>query len=420
MSTTGQTMSIGKFIGCTMLIIGSSIGAGILALPLVTAGPGVVASIITIFPFWILLTITGFLVIEANLALPKESCSYGSMAEKILGNSGKVFTWISYLFLLYSTVLMYMAGETSLIVNSIEMVTNYKVPSWLASTTFTLLLGAAVFWSTAVVDHFNRSFLSVKGFLLFATLALVLPQIDINTLIASHNTGQAKYLLAAAPVFITIFHYHFVVPSLRIYIGDKPTELKWIIFTGTTVSLVIYLLWVIANLGAIPPTGPNSFANFASLPGDPDLGDFITLAKSALNNKWITTCINSFFNISMTTSFLGVSLGLFDFLADGFRRPNTRLGRFQTAGLTFIPPFIFTIFYPKAFMLGMSYASSFIAILFIILPALMVYRLRKNPKLQSSYRTIFGNKITTIIIGILGVILCILPILKNLHLLPKY
>ena len=413
-------MSVGKFVGCIMLVIGSSIGAGILALPVATAGPGFVFSIMTVFPFWILLTATGLLIIEINLALPKEACSYSSMAEKTLGGGGKVVTWIAFLFLLYSTVAMYMAGETALIVDSLELLLHNRIPNWTASTLFTLALGMAVFWSTAAVDHFNRSFLSIKGVLLIATLTLILPQIDISTLIASHNTGQAKYLLAAAPVFITIFNFHFVIPSLRIYIGDKSKELKWILIIGTSVSLIIYLLWILATLGTVPPTGGNNSFATLSQSEHASLGDFIKLITAVLNNKWVTTSINSFFNISMTTSFLGASLGLFDFLADGFKRPNTRLGRLQTAGLTFIPPFIFTLFYPDGFRIGMNYAASFIAILFIVFPAIMVCRLRKNKKLKSPYRSIFGTRLSIIIIVILGVVLSILPILTNLRLLPEY
>lgn len=62
-------------------------------------------------------------------------------------------------------------------------------------------------------------------------------------------------------------------------------------------------------------------------------------------------------------NFLGVSLGLFDFLADGFKQSNTHGGRFRTALLTFVPPFMFAILYPQRFILALGYAAIFVAIL---------------------------------------------------------
>ena len=56
------------------------------------------------------------------------------------------------------------------------------------------------------------------------------------------------------------------------------------------------------------------------------------------HSTFISWGLNTFSNVAITTSFLGVTLGLFDFLADGFQRPNTKKGRFHTAMMTFLPP----------------------------------------------------------------------------------
>jgi tyrosine-specific transport protein len=414
-----KTMNIGKFTGCVMIVVGSAIGSGMLALPIQISGAGFVLSSITILLAWVLLTITGLLVIEVNLAFPIKSCSFSSMAAKTLGMPGKIVTWVSYLLLLCSIVAAYVAGESSLIINSLKLALHVEIPSWVASILFTVVLGGAVFWSTEAVDHFNRSLISIKGLLLITTLVLALPHIDIVNLIANQDMGRAKYLFVATPVFLHLFNFHFVIPSIRIYIGDRPRELKWIVILGTTVSLIIYLLWACVSLGIVPLTGDNSFVTLAQLDHPADSPDFIKLITAIIQNKWVTASINGFFNIAMTTSFLGVSLGLFDFLADGFRRKNTRLGRLQTAGLTFIPPLIFALFYPHGFIMALNYAASFIAILCLILPALMVCRLRKSLELKSPYRVAVGGRVLFTAIIALGVILFVLPILTNLHLLPS-
>ncbi|HBS51449.1 MAG TPA: tyrosine transporter TyrP, partial [Coxiellaceae bacterium] len=66
----------------------------------------------------------------------------------------------------------------------------------------------------------------------------------------------------------------------------------------------------------------------------------------------------------------------------------------------------------------LSYAAIFVTILEIILPALMVYKLRyaKNAVVQS-YR-VFGGKWLLFAVAIIGVALIVIQILINLHLLP--
>ena len=128
--------------------------------------------------------------------------------------------------------------------------------------------------------------------------------------------------------------------------------------------------------------------------------------------------VNGFADIAMTASFLGVSLGLFYFLADGFHRTNSHLGRLQTAAMTFIPPLAFAIYYPKGFILALGYAAIFVAILEIILPALMVYQLRKSQTLHSPYR-MKGGLILLIVIAFIGVLIIACQLLSSFHYLPS-
>lgn len=411
-------MTVGKFIGCVMLVVGTAIGAGILASPIQCSGAGFIWSMFGVLTGWVVLTFTGLLLLEMNLSLPIESCTYGSMAAKTLGTPGRIITWISYLLLLYSIVAAYVAGESSMLTHMLESVFNITIPHYMVAILFVVILGSAVFWSTKAVDFVNRGFISAKGIFLMAAIVLSLPYVNVEYLIVNPDIGRLKYLFIASPIFLHMFNFHFVVPSIRMYVGDKPATLKWIIITGTTVSLVIYTLWLIASLGVVPLTGEYSFTSLAHLDHPADNPDFVQVMTTIVNNKWVTASINGFFNFSMTTSFLGVSLGLFDFLADGFKRKDTHFGRFQTACLTFIPPIIFALFYPHGFRMALIYAASFIAILCLILPPLMVYRLRKSTELKSPYR-VFGNNFLFFGIVIIGLFLFVLPILTNLHLLPE-
>jgi tyrosine-specific transport protein len=132
-----------------------------------------------------------------------------------------------------------------------------------------------------------------------------------------------------------------------------------------------------------------------------------------MHSQWISVGVNGFSDIAMTTSFLGVTLGLFDFLADGLKRQNTRAGRLQTALITFIPPLFFALYYPKGFITALGYAGLCVTVLEVILPALMVYRLRKSSTLNSPYRMKGGLSVLGIVL-LAGVLLIIMQLWQPL------
>jgi len=258
-------------------------------------------------------------------------------------------------------------------------------------------MGGIVFLSTKSVDYCNRFLMSFKGLSLVIAFILLFPQINFVNMI--RESCGSKSLLPMLPIFLCSFGFHPTIPSLSIYIGRKLRELKFAIICGSTTALIVYLLWLFVTMGSVPLVGEHSFTSIGQ-----SVGELIKTIYVIVNNKWVTAGINVFSNVAMTTSFLGVTLGLFDFLADGFKRSNTRFGRFQTALLTFIPPLIFALFFPDGFILALKYAAFFATILVVILPALMAYKLRRNTELSSPYR-VFGEKYLLFFIMAVGVLM---------------
>lgn len=402
-------MNISKIIGITLIIIGTVIGAGMLALPIMSAKVGLTIATITLIAIWAVMTITGLLTLEVNLAFTEYNNSLGTMAFKTLGISGKVLSWLCTLLLLYALTAAYISGGAALLSNVSELALHIKTSNWFNALIFVVIMGGMVFWSTKTVDYCNRFFLSFKGLLLIMTFILLLPKVNFVTMM--RDSYDNKHLWPMIPIFLCSFGFHPTIPSLSNYIGRKPRELKFAIICGSITALIIYLLWLVVTMGIVPLAGKHSFTSI----GD-SVGDFIKTIYIIINNKWVTTTINWFANIAMTTSFLGVTLGLFDFLADGFKRSNTRLGRLQTALLTFTPPLVFALFFPEGFILALKYAAFFATILVIILPALMAYSLRKNSKLVSPYQ-LSGGKYLLIFILTIGTAMLIMQILSGLHIL---
>src|SRR3990167_1095263 len=108
-------MKMKTFIG-SLLVGGTALGAGMLALPVATAGGGLIPSWLVYFLSWAFGVSTGLLFVEIGSWLPKKA-NIVSMAETILGGWGKWLAWGLYLFLFYSLTVAYVAGGGDLLSN---------------------------------------------------------------------------------------------------------------------------------------------------------------------------------------------------------------------------------------------------------------------------------------------------------------
>ena len=93
----------------------------------------------------------------------------------------------------------------------------------------------------------------------------------------------------------------------------------------------------------------------------------------------------------MLTAFLGVSLCLISFLADGLKIEQKGKHGLLLFLLTFLPPLLVVIYYPGAYIHALSYAGIFCVILLLLLPTLMTVYGRA--KFSSPY-TVPGGKLS--------------------------
>jgi tyrosine-specific transport protein len=94
-------MDFGKVTKGALLIAGTSIGGGMLALPVESALGGFIPSVFIYLICWALMASTGLLFLEVSLWIEGES-NIISMAQKTLGWGGQLVAWLLYLFLFYS------------------------------------------------------------------------------------------------------------------------------------------------------------------------------------------------------------------------------------------------------------------------------------------------------------------------------
>lgn len=381
-----------KVIGGILLIVGTSIGAGMLALPLATAQLGFIGSLILLFICWSVMTAGALLILEVNLWMPANS-NLITMAKNTIGPIGQVMAWASYLLLLYSLLCAYIAGGSDLFHDFLAL-NGIVIPQSLAAIILTIVLGSVVYFGIRVVDYFNRGLMSVKLSAYILLAALLTPFIKIDNLLA----GDIKQVtsIVAITVTITSFGYAAIVPSLRVYFEDDVKKLRRTILIGSLIPLLCYIAWDAAIMGIIPLEGVNGLISI--IQSKASTSDFVDTLSSTVNREAVTFLAKLFTSICMVTSFLGVALCLADFLADGLQVEKKGFKNLIIHLITFLPPLGIVLFFPNAFVKALEYAGIYCIILLILLPAWMAWRGRYQKRIAHGYQVAGGKTLLAIMI----------------------
>lgn len=373
------------FLGAVLLVAGTAIGAGMLGLPVSTAVGGFVPAAVIFIVTWVVMLFSALMLLEVNLALPAGN-NLISMAEATLGVWGKVLAWGSYLMLLYALDAAYLSGMSAML-HSVVMKTLSEAPAqWLIVVVFTLIFAGIVFWGTRVIDQVNRLFIGV----LVVAYGLLVWQVAPHVQAAQLGSANWHAASLALPLIVTSFGFHIVIPSLRNYLGESQGTLRKAVLVGSCLPIVVYLCWEALILGVVPMDEAHGLlAMQVSAQPTVDLANGL---RAQLHSAWIGLAFNGFTFCAITTSLIGVSLSLFDFIVDGLHLPAGNKGRVLAAMATFVPPMGFALFYPKGFLLALGYGGIFVAVLLIFLPAAMVLFGRRKAVIPvDSYRAPGGS-----------------------------
>lgn len=195
------------------------------------------------------------------------------------------------------------------------------------------------------------------------------------------------------------------MPSIRDYLNDHVAFLPWVVILGSLISLIVYILWDFLIFGLVPVYGPHSLSAIYAY-GQPG-GLLAQTILVITQNHWVSFVARFFVFFALSSSFIGVALGLFDLLADGFHIKKTKGARLLLCLLTFLPPFIFAIFYPKGFIMALGFAGVFVAFLHGILPAAMALSGRYIKKIDSSQYQAFGGKAALILVFVVSCVVVV-------------
>lgn len=364
------------------LVAGTCIGGGMLALPVATGISGFVPSLAIMAICWLAMTLTALLLLEVSLWM-EEGAHIITMTTRLLGTPGKVVSWLLYLFICYASIVAYTAGGGVQITNAINEFFNLSISKSVGCIIFLLGFGIIVDLGSTIVGRVNAVLFTAMIVAYVALIAIGMNEVDVVQLGHRHWPPS----IMAIPLMLTTFSFQTMVPSLTPYLKHHAKSLRAAIIGGTTITFIAYAVWQWLILGIVPVEGEAGLAKAFEL-GEPPT----QFLRTHVEGHWVSTIAEFFAFFAIGTSFLGIGLGLFDFLADGLHIQKKGLGKLTLAGLIIIPTMLFATQFERIFLVAMESSGGLgDSILNGLIPVLMVWMGRYHMGITGPYRVTGGK-----------------------------
>lgn len=371
--------SMGHVVGGSLLIAGTMIGVGMLALPVATAPGGFLPAISLYLLCWVFMLCTGLLLLEVCMWMPKDA-NMITMATQLLGPVGKFVCWVVYLFLFLTVMIAHVAGGGDIL----NAIFNDSMPHFVSQILYVIIFVPVVYLGAKSVDRTNM--VLIAGLLLSYLLFVFTASGYVS--IAPLKRADWSKALFALPVLFTAFTFQVIIPTLMNYMNRNVKKVRLAIFIGTGLPLVVYLIWQFVIMGTVPFDGPNSLME-AKAKGQ----TAVIPLKAITANPFLFTIGKAFAFFTLTASYLALALAYIDFLADGLKLKKSSNNKMWLCLLVFVPPTLITIIYPNVFLTALSYAGGYsCAILFGLFPPLMVWIGRHSKHYRDETKLLFGGK----------------------------
>ena len=398
-----------KTVGSTLLVAGTMIGAGMLAMPLTSAGIGLTATVFLLIGLWAVLTFTALLFVELYQTADSDA-GIGTLAAQYFGKAGRIISTAVLIVFLYALIAAYVSGGGSLLMDLLSAMGDKDTMNKITVLVFTIFFGSFIVIGTHSVDKINRVLFFVMIATFILVLALMLPNIKFDNLMAMPIDNAL--IISASPVFFTAFGFHGSIPSLNKYLDGNVKALRISILAGSAITLCAYILWQMSTHGLLTQ---NEFLQI--LKDDATLNGLVKATLAITGSNVIAGAVKLFSTLALVTSFLGVGLGLLECIEDLLKRSfNISAGRISLGLMTFIPPLVFALFYPEGFILALGYAGQMFAFYAVVLPVSLVWKARRTHT-NLPYK-VWGGNLTLIIVLVLGVIITSIPFAIRAGYLP--
>lgn len=355
--------------GVSFLVLGNLIGAGILALPINTGLAGLWPALAGMAllggaMFW-----TAVILGREAVAARADNFNYPSLYQRYLGEFGKWVAILANILILYGLLVAYLTGGAKIISEVFNLSDAWQwvlTPAFFAAVTGLTLINSRLFL------RYNA--LIMAAMLAAFALILVLAWRRVDP--AHFSWQDWSYLPAAAPIIVTAFHFHNVIPNVCGSLEWRMGRIWKVMLAGMVLGFLMNAAWIMAGLGVLPlDNSPDGIvaAFHENLPAT------VPMARM-LGSRWFTSLGMVFALLAIVTSYLANGLGLLGFVRDMLENHCRVRSRPANIAVTFGPPLVIAMIYPNIFLKALNIVGGVgIVVLFGILPAVIFIKKATAP-----------------------------------------
>jgi len=365
-------------IGAMLLVAGTCIGSGMIALPIVLAKIGILPSILLMAFTWFIMYYTSLVNIELNLQAGR-GISLGSLGRLFSGKKAELVGFISLKLLSYSLLAVFISGGSSVLQELLASKLDLEYSFISISTFYSLIAMAFLLLPIKLIDYVNRllfvCLLSIVA-VLIAALAMTINWTELPLLSEQYSSPSAWATLL--PVVFTSFGFQVIFHTAANYCNMNQKVLKNAFKWGSLIPTIVYILWTCSILGVVYRDNPQFYAQMAM--GKVGIGELIQVLSSISKWQSVQLLIWLISLLAIATSVLGVGLGLCDSIKNVLAKKvqSFKVRNLLASALAIIPAYLVVLFVPNAFITVLGFAGMILAIIAILLPIYLLHNI--SPK----------------------------------------
>lgn len=348
-----------RTLGATLLVIGTSIGAGMLGIPLATAKIGFKSTVILFSFVFLVMLYSAIAYAKVSLKFSKNT-NLDTYLDKACNKYQKYFIKTINIVFLYALLSAYGQGMSQSILSLLNINSGFFIE--IIPKVVFVTLSLFITFNTKAVDLTNRV-MSLGLILSYCFMVYSFFSKDVFTINTSNNYSL-KDLISCIPLLITSFGFHLSIPSIKDYLNEDENALIKSITMGLSITFLIYCVWIFVIFNSVDAQSTS------------DINSLFHIQ----NNYLLALAVSIFSLTAILSSFLGVGLGLKDFFFD-ITKNKLKIKKYtkSIAGvITFAPPIIFLTYSNTGFVQVLKFAGLFATFLLIILPIFLSIKFKVN------------------------------------------
>ena len=351
------------------MVAGAAIGSGVLALPILAAGPGIVNTFVFITITFIIAYFMAGVSIDVYATYDDHNVNAATLAVDYFGQKGYWITTILNVLSMGSLAAAYVNAGGDLLVKTVLPIFHIHISSQIGMIIFFIVFMPAFIVGLSLISRLNGIIFTIKFTLLISGIILGLHLVKPQ--IFEIIPEGIKYLGAGASTMFCIWMMHMVLPLVLKINNWDAKKAKKAVLIGMIIPALAYSGWMMLIFSLVPRT---KFVDLATI------GDIMHYALTQPGvPSIISTMVGGFAAITVLTAFLSIGFALVAFVIDALKWKETALSRFGATIMAFVIPVIVALLFPKAFVIIYQQSNMFqIGAALIPVTASIVYKKRNN------------------------------------------